>query len=225
MSEALQSSFWHGPEYEAGYLGVRLLVLGEAAYSRDSGPPSSPRQLVEWHINPDTLSPPRRWLRTYTRFTRIMGAPRPQEAWNRLAFHNYLLTPGGSAPRQSPPADDPVWREAKLTLESVSAALQPQAVIVWGFRLWGRLAEPDCVGIVRGGDGVGVGEIQIARDTFVPAFRLQHPSSCPKVDDWAPRIRKFVEGVRKLLGRVFKLVELAARGGVSGAPCSLQIDC
>ena len=191
--------FWKGAGYEAGYFGVRLLVLGEAAYARDGVPAPTARLLVECHLDPRAVrSSERHWLRTYTRFVWIMSeAAAPgttcdrKEVWQRLAFQNYLLKPGGSRPRQTLPEDDPAWREARPAFETVLAELKPEAVVVWGQHLWGCLER--CAGLIFSSDKQGIdGEIRVAPVAIVPAFRLRHPSSCPKVQEWGQRTRTFL---------------------------------
>lgn len=199
MGGPMKYDYWEGENYKtAGHFGIRLLILGESSYgSSDTTEEAiSPDDLVRLHIEHRSGH----WGRTYTRFLQVLTGERPvtdrAKVWAGLAFHNFMLCWAAQDPMTAPAEaswSDPTNLNA---LREVCNELQPDAVIVWGYRLWDRLeAGHRC--LVResnGDDGLLFGR---EGPRGIPAFRMEHPWT-PRMsfESWAPRIKRFLDRVQ-----------------------------
>lgn len=148
---------WVGCNYQDGFAGgPRLLILGESHYGlHNAGNRGLTQTLTceyahgEWDH--------RFWtgiMQTVVGHTRaetdqgvciqhINGGPviamNRESFWRSVSFYNYIqeLLPG---PGQAPPA--PAWQAARPAFEAVLEALEPQALLILGVRLWNNLPGP-----------------------------------------------------------------------------------
>jgi hypothetical protein len=198
VTEESEYDYWVGERYrEHGYRGVHLLVLGESSHgSSDADEKAvSPRTLVKAHIEYRSGH----WGRTYTQFLQVLTGDRPivdrGKIWAELAFHNFLQCWAAENAKTAPteanwanPANMTAFRHA-------CATLRPDAVIVWGLRLWDNLATRyGC--LVPEGDDRGHVKFDGNAAPVISAFCMAHPWT-PRMtfEIWSPRIRQFLDQI------------------------------
>ena len=190
---------WVGDNYWDGFAGgPRLLILGESHYG--DGPPDRnltkdlTRQYAEgqWNYNfwtgimQTVVGHTRAEIEQGVDLQSINGdlaiAMCRESFWHSVAFYNYIeeLLPG---PGQAPPA--PAWRAARPAFEVVLEALEPQALLILGARLWNHLPGPtlcnghqDYVyGPLHAGELDGHAWVYQIPNGHVVAAGIRHPSS------------------------------------------------
>ncbi|HIG9504431.1 TPA: hypothetical protein ACYFTC_005756, partial [Klebsiella pneumoniae] len=62
-----------------------------------------------------------------------------REAWQHVAFYNYVQEFVGDAGRIRPTRA--MWRDAATVLEEVVAELRPDVILVLGYQMWDHLPE------------------------------------------------------------------------------------
>lgn len=136
---------WRGEKYDKGYLGKRVLVLGESHYAgseADLESPSNPEETIELiHSQTTGESSISYFTRLAQAFTGKQGLSPSEKAdlWSRLAFYNAIQTllPGpGTEPTKE------MWEAMPEPLKAVQAALKPEIIIAISGRLWDWLPFP-----------------------------------------------------------------------------------
>ncbi|MDE0508015.1 MAG: hypothetical protein OXI17_05195 [Gammaproteobacteria bacterium] len=139
---------WIGERYgRQSRFGVRVLVLGESHYDwlkRNCPENKVTIEVVEYH----TQCFPKE-DRRLPFFTKIANVLRGERGWiddsdiaslfQEIAFYNFVQTFVGDAPRGNPTFRQ--WVEAQAPFRTVLDALQPDAVLVLGFRLRDHILE------------------------------------------------------------------------------------
>lgn len=192
---------WIGEEYEKGWHGRKVLVLGESHYSTWRG---DDKQRKEHSLGP-TISrecidevvrrvPGARFWKSLEqvllneelvdRWAPNGGSP----LWSRIAFYNFVQTPVDGGARVSPTSRQ--FRESFGAFRAVLEAITPQRVIVCGMRLWGQMPDDilhsDCLH----------GRVQAYRlpsGQAVWCLAIHHPSSAFSWTRWHQEIQVFVQ--------------------------------
>lgn len=188
---------WVGDDYWDGFAGggPRLLILGESNYDPDNN--VEDRELMQrqtcqyaqgkWNhlfwtgIMQTVVGRTRAEIEQGVHIPHI--AMNRESFWRSVALYNYIqeLLPG---PRQAPPAS--AWQATRPAFEAVLEALEPQALLVHGKRLWDHLPGPTpCSGHQEyEGPHLNAGELdghawvyQLPNGHRVLAAGVHHPSS------------------------------------------------
>lgn len=135
-----------GSNYEQGFDGVRVLLLGESHYWKDSDGPQPTsgalRGLTREVFNDCEIDggQGRAWGTFFRRLDSIAAnreVPTDAEAalgWRHLAFANFVQSLVDGGPRNRPRGGQ--WKDAKRTFPTLLGLLRPDAVFVLGSQLW-----------------------------------------------------------------------------------------
>ncbi|WP_370621706.1 hypothetical protein NMD10_27700 (plasmid) [Citrobacter portucalensis] len=131
---------WVGERYHSSRYGVRVLVLGESHYGvQEDYTPDFTRDVVNGHAFQSGF-------RFFTMITTLLrGSPgcadeeERREAWQHVAFYNYVQEFVGDAGRIRPTRA--MWRDAAAALEEVVTELRPDVILVLGYQMWDHLPE------------------------------------------------------------------------------------
>lgn len=189
---------WKGKVWgEAGntVADIRLLILGESHYK-----PRKP-ELVDRCLPNETNDVLEEYLsgegyRFFTGITQVVqGQLKSQltkeqirEVWDSLVFYNYVPVFAATGPRKRPTNE--MFAAGKEPFASLCAELQPEAILICGFRLNEVLWREFATGPREKAGGSPFYEIHGAVATYI-----QHPSSGFSSTAWRFR-------VIELLGRV-----------------------
>jgi hypothetical protein len=171
---------WIGDHYQQAPLGKRILILGESHYDWDSDNPINDK--------PDTTSIviQKQLDGDYTKafWTHIAKAflnhnptlDEKREFWHSVAFYNYVQSSAGFGARVTPSSDQ--WTSSEPAFFEILEALQPQLMVVLGYRLWERLPNANC----EAGQKIpGAEHVNTCRYVYQTgnclAISLKHPSS------------------------------------------------
>lgn len=200
--ELCQFEPWVGANYCDGFAGgPRLLILGESHYRE--APPEPGRDFTrrltcqyarsQWNhrfwtgIMQTVLGHPRAEIEQGVQIPPINGGdpiPMNRESfWQWVALYNYIqvLLPG---PGHPPPPE--AWPAARPAFEAVLEALEPQALLILGRRLWDHLPgpTPDSGNQEYEGPCLNAGELdghawvyQLPNEHRVLAAGIHHPSA------------------------------------------------
>lgn len=170
---------WVGKDYNNGYRGKKILVLGESHYASDGKIEEDLTQLVIRDIAYEPGG--QNYLSTFTCFERaIAGRQMTQnervEFWESVIFYNYLQFPT-EGPRTTPNHEH--WAKSADAFVELLEEYMPDYIIVWGVRLYNAL--PD----LGGYGGVLKLENEVTADYWVypingkniPALKIHHPSA------------------------------------------------
>ena len=131
---------WVGDHYHSSRYGVRVMVLGESHYGE---PEDYAPDFTQHVINEHAFQP---GLRFFTIVTNLLRgttdeptAEERREAWQHVAFYNYVQEFVGDAGRIRPTRA--MWRDAAAVLEEVVAELRPDVILVLGYQMWDHLPE------------------------------------------------------------------------------------
>lgn len=189
---------WVGKDYPTGgILGKKILVVGESHHCADHCAGCGTEACAACHafttnVIKDYLDPNKRerWMNTFLKFERSLvnraaaGPEERQAIWDSLAFYNYLQVPM-SQPRQAGTPGQ--YRAAALPFFSVLNELRPDALIVWGVRLWGRMTGEHWQGspaVVVENYAVQNGHYTLDDGTPVPTVCVYHPAAGYRWDFW-----------------------------------------
>ena len=185
---------WKGTRYNEGFSGVRLLVLGESTHG---GGPITSRGLVNDYI----AGRAKRWGNTYTRFLKILtqqtgpfGPEARHALWSRIAFFNYVFESNIPAALRRPFTSE--WSAGAGAFEARFLAIDPapQAVVVWGYSLWGKLIAEKIAQRAEGMEGT----ISLQNGSLIPTYCIEHPSrpiASTRIDEWGNLLTDFVRHV------------------------------
>ena len=145
MSEEFQPWIPHvGRNFEK----TQLLLLGESAYSWEDPPKSGNYRVPELRHPQDMVKyvtcnfPKDRFITCLTRG--ITGEESPEKekminAWDRVAFTNYVPGSVGKGPRSRPSREQ--WEAAQGQWKELLNKIRPRRVIVVGKTAWGEMPE------------------------------------------------------------------------------------
>ena len=164
---------WVGDRYQTeGYLGRRVLLLGESHYHRDGGVdhPEMTRHIVlGLAIKGDNNGYSDRVLRLVTGAVGPLSAAQRADFWHRIAFCNFIQT-GLSGPRVRP--TKAMWLAGREPFLQTIQELAPQAILVLG---------------------LGVAYNLPPIPASIPVCHVRHPSS-PGFSrkEWVPKVHAFL---------------------------------
>lgn len=174
---------WIGAQYEKGFAGRKVLVLGESFYSDGLSTPSEDVtvEIISDLLDEDSEFEP--YKNTFTKFAKAMtGLPQLTSAdkrrfWESVAFYDYVQVPL-SAARTSPSKED--FSKSESAFFEVLEDLKPDICIAWGSRLYNNLPK----GGLQGPDFKAPDGRWIESWTYflsdggeVLVFPIAHPSS------------------------------------------------
>lgn len=172
---------WVGPNFDSPsnfVNGLRILVVGESHYGTGAkvgtAVPDLTNEVVTKYQSGEWSIP----LLTKT-ISVITGRPASEmgyrwvrEAWNDLAFYNYIPVLVAEGPRAF---ESSLWSLGGAEFESVLADLKPDMIIALGYRLWDnalhRHSAKDSDASTAHSSAIKCGEREI------PTLRIMHPSA------------------------------------------------
>lgn len=187
---------WVGDDYEKGFRGRRLLVLGESHYDCWNGKKHElnkeiTRINVEWAIRRKDSAEFYKYVeQALLNETRVGGwAPGGGDPlWRQLAVYNFVQSPvrGGAGVR---PTSEQFTR-SNPQFRTVLEFLRPERVWVCGIGLWGKMEEIDgnecCL-------HDSVQAYRLSDGTKVWCLATNHPSRGFSWNAWHPKIKAFLE--------------------------------
>lgn len=200
---------WVGKNYhERRFFGKKILVLGESFHcdkcTREEceNDFSECRDLAERTVRTFLNKPEGHieWMNTYTKFERSLigewtDEEHRKEIWNSIAFYNYLQYSLDSSRK---PGDSDAYEKAIKPFYEVIDYIKPEAIIVWGERLWWYLPGDErweeCEEIIMD-DGFKVknGYYKLSNGNKTKVFPVTHPSYGYIWDYWHQVIKKMLQ--------------------------------
>jgi hypothetical protein len=180
---------WVGDDYQRGFRGRRVLVLGESHYQWDDKIPAYEDLTIDCIKEQLSGEHSKFWTNIAITFLNAHPSPAEKRAfWSSVAFYNYVQEFAGFGPRVRP--SDQSWERSEPAFWEVLDALRPECVIALGYRLWARM--PD-----RGERGPDIASAPQQwtwwypipmSDARVLAYAIRHPSSGFSGTTWHPYV-------------------------------------
>ena len=180
--------------------GKKLLVLGESHYIEDYDPDVDishfTRDVIFNYVDLD--APFQRWMNTFTKFIRALYGEDMDRAqcaglFSHLAFYNYLQVPI-SGPRMAGSNDD--YEKAQAPFFNLLEEIKPDAVIIWGNRLWEFLPDNhgfDWDSVFFGNEDIHrSGHYVLSCGSWVKIFPIHHPSIAFSFEYWNQVIKNLL---------------------------------
>ncbi len=173
---------WIGSNYNIGWNGKRVMILGESHYcaSSEDAVPQITNQVIADLMDAD--SEHEGYKNTYTKFANAMIGKQlsPDEKirfWQSVMFYNYVQVPL-SAARNAPGEED--FAVSEKAFFEVLDTYQPDCVIAWGKRLYNHLPRqgyqlPDL--ILPNGDNIETWAYETSDGKTVQVLPVTHPSA------------------------------------------------
>lgn len=183
---------WIGNQYLGGFRGVRLLILGESHYDsnkrdRSVADRDVTRAGIRWYMDPKTRFKFATNIQTVLNQRPLTVAER-EPFWHSVSFYNYVQSFAGLNPRD--PVTPEMWLNSRTPFEKVLEVVDPQAVVVLGYKTWDQLltyemgpALPD-----RNSLGECPGRLLPTRSGQALAFHTMHPSGLFSARQWFDRV-------------------------------------
>ena len=176
---------WVGTEYNSGgVFGKKVLVLGESHYGNTPDATDDTIGTIKEFVY-DYWSAP--YQQTFLCFERALAGreisqEEREQLWNSIIFYNFFQK-STIGPRTGP--DMTVQQESEEAFRELLEQYQPDAIIVWGQRLYNLLPGWDGTEttIEIGDDSTRVWHYNI-RGKTIPAMSVHHPSA-PTGKHWA----------------------------------------
>jgi len=156
--------------------GLRLLILGESHYSSDTTvlgktTPGATKDVVREFINGERR-------RFFTGLTQVIAGKHRstmtqqeiEAVWASVAFYNYVPVYVADGARERPSRD--MFMAGGKPFEQVLSTLQPQAILVCGYELWGWLIRGLPNAPHKPWETMSPHKVGSA-----PAMRMMHPSA------------------------------------------------
>lgn len=183
---------WVGKDYTKAYYGRRILVLGESHYCpEDEVRPTITQDVITGLFDPDVEF--EGYMNTFTKFVRALDGTEVERGdqeriWQRVMFYNYVQEPMTYA-RVAPTTEQ--FRASDEAFFEVQNTYRPEAIIVWGKRLYNNLPQigeqgPD----VR---GVETWMYKLADGSVVRLLPIIHPSAAFSPAEWHEVISDFLK--------------------------------
>lgn len=180
-----------GTKYNEGFKGLKILILGESHYCGEACEPCAITTLpccTKFTLNvmdryidyKNGLDSHESWMRTFTRFTNVLfgeqvHSKRLIEFWDSVIFYNYVQS---STNKSRIPPTYQQFKHSEDAFFEVLETYEPDAILIWGKRLWGNLPENG----EWATESVSDSELALpfyysVNNKKIPAFCLYHPSS------------------------------------------------
>lgn len=201
---------WVGCNYEnGGIFKKRILVVGDSHYCSDCtecgvlNPKAKASEFecrnltkdcIEGYLD-DSVSF-QKWMGTFRRFERALSGnlsstrSESKEIWQSLAFYNFVQAANKDKPRE--PYSQEAYEKSLSCFWKVFEELNPEAVIVWGNRVWNQLP-PENWDYTKPIDSYSeVGTYKI-NGKEIPFILSCHPSSSLfSYDKWVRIFKEFL---------------------------------
>lgn len=182
---------WVGANYEAGFRGQRVLVLGESHYQWDEQIEAYEGLTID--CVKEQLSGERSKFWTNIPIAFLGAYPSladKREFWSSVAFYNYVQQFAGFGPRVSPSKES--WENSEAAFWEVLEALKPNCIIVLGYRLWDNLPSegergPDVLDAPKNGRWTWWYPIPKSESRAL-AYAIRHPSAGFSGTAWHPHL-------------------------------------
>ena len=204
---------WVGENYENGFNGKKILVLGDSHYCDkynncgnkcgnlnidDDKCRNFTTNVVEHFIEYKNGGGHMPWMNTYTNFTNVLLGEKADnkatiEFWNSIVFYNYVQKAQPS--REISPSDEDYNNSHPAFIE-VLEEYQPDLIFVWGWILWRKIKkigiEADFPILEKIKDKFYYLEIKGKK---IPACGIPHPSTSTFLsEDWISQyLQKAIE--------------------------------
>jgi hypothetical protein len=178
---------WIGSKYEQ----QKLLLLGESHYDwvdEETGILQRPEPDAPCMVVGESRVAPLKGAPTMIKLTRALcngESPSPEqaaEAWDGVAFTNYIPVSVGLGPRPRP---SPVaWRQAAEQWHRILERLKPRVVIVLGLTMWNNMPETQVIesDLVQG--------YSLENGDTAMCYAINHPARGPSWTEYAAFISK-----------------------------------
>lgn len=175
---------WVGSEYQTGGVyGKKVLVLGESHYGDGADAPDDTTGTVKEFVYEYWGAS---YQQTFLCFERALAGreinqDEREQLWNSIMFYNFFQK-STTGPRTAP--DMTVKQESEDAFHELLEQYQPDAIIVWGQRLYELLPAWDGneTSLKVGDDSCPVWHYPI-KGKSIPAMRVHHPSA-PRGKSW-----------------------------------------
>ena len=175
---------WVGTEYKSGGVyGKKVLVLGESHYGDSPDSTDDTIGTIKEFVYEYWGAP---YQQTFLCFERALAGrelnqEEREQLWNSIMFYNYFQK-STTGPRTEP--DMTAQKESEEAFRELLESYQPDAIIVWGQRLYNILPAWDGTesSIEVDGDSCPVWYYPI-KGKSIPAMRVYHPSA-PAGKNW-----------------------------------------
>lgn len=175
---------WVGSEYQTGGVyGYKVLVLGESHYGEATDATDETIGVVKEFVYEYWGAP---YQQTFLCFERALAGreisqEEREQLWNSVLFYNYFQK-STTGPRTAP--DMAAQKDSEEAFRELLEQYQPDAIIVWGARLYQLLPAWDGTEskIKVGDDSCLVWHYTI-KGKQIPAMSVHHPSA-PTGKDW-----------------------------------------
>ena len=221
FSDKVKFHPWVGDKYEYGIKGFdengkivygtpddpgkKILVLGESHYCANLADAISELTKIiiadlidpfsEWEPYKNTYT---KFIKAFTGYTDDLEFENKKEAWEHLAFYNYVQVPM-TGPRISPTTED--FKKSEEAFWEVLNELKPDLIIAWSKRLYNNLPQ--------GGEYIGELEVRDEYDDIVSielwSYELKnsiiriigitHPSAGFDTEFWHEAISLFIKNM------------------------------
>lgn len=178
---------WVGQNYQAGFNGLRTLVLGESHYQwynnlEINNQPNFTIECIQEQVDGDYT------FAFWTKIATALIGRKPSLAdkgifWNSVAYYNYVQESAGFGPRVRPA--DESWEMSEVPFVEVLEELKPEFIIALGYRLWEMLPN------LNGYEGPKIETSPQPRTWIYPyssgrglLFNIRHPSSGFSPTEW-----------------------------------------
>lgn len=191
---------WVGDNYETGWNGKRVMVLGESHYC--SSPTEAVPQITQTIIADlmDASSEHEGYKNTYTKFANALAghtlsSDERGKLWHSVLFYNYVQVPI-SGPRISPTEQE--FAGSEEAFFEVLDTYLPDLIIAWGKRLYNNLPRrgyqlPDL--ILPNGDSIETWAYMTSGAHLVQVLPITHPSAAFVPSYWHEAIQTFINRI------------------------------
>ena len=187
---------WVGDNFSNGGLwSKKILILGESHYQWDEEIPLTDKNLTIQCVREQIDGGYTKAFWTNIVITLLNTRPSLEDkyhCWHSVAFYNYIQSSVGFGPRVSP--SDEMWGKSQEAFFEVLNELQPNCIIVLGYRLWDNLP---CDGeqgpVIDGAPKEDTWLYPVNGNTHALAYGVRHPSAGFSGWSWHPFVKRAIE--------------------------------
>lgn len=194
FSDCVRFLPWVGESFEAGYIGSKILVIGDSHYGKAPGKERNfTRDVLFKHLSGEQR------ISFFTNIARaISGEPNEdldQDIfWNSVAFYNYVQEAVEEA-RVRPSMEQGI--NAQEAFDEIINTLQPDKIIMLGNFVWdmtpstGHEGDPVCAAATD--KKMLTWYYPTNAGKIIPSGKMEHPSSGGfSGDAWHPVVKRFL---------------------------------